>query len=85
MILASCALHNYIKRSDEQKPVRFRHYMLEGEELENSQWPFDEEIDHGGNRSSLNALNIRNLFAKYFSTVGSVPWQHDVAINGYKK
>lgn len=36
----------------------------------------------GGNRSSVAAGEIRDMFTEYFNTTGAVPWQYSAVERG---
>ncbi|XP_060857126.1 uncharacterized protein LOC132934786 [Metopolophium dirhodum] len=40
--------------------------------------PYGEDVNTTSHRGTRSANDMRNTFADYFSSVGAVPWQHDI-------
>jgi len=66
-------LHNYLlsKKDLNYIPAKYR-----TENLETLQSRLCNMGQQGGNRSSIEAGELRDIFAQYFNTTGAVPWQY---------
>ena len=88
VVLASCALHNLMRKKSSTKRLYTPPGSLDAEnsesrEVVNGEWRIDEEPQglipfekvHNG-KQSYNAKECRDMFAQYFvSDAGQVPWQ----------
>jgi hypothetical protein len=73
VILATCALHNFLRDDSVSFP---------DEECEANNIAFSI-LPHVGGNSTVEALNVRDLFSEYFiSPVGSVEWQRRMTRRG---
>lgn len=80
LITYTCVLlHNYLlsKKVYNYIPAAYR--------IENSETPKSGLCSirqQGGNRTSITAGKIRDMFSQYFNTTGAVPWQYDAIEKG---
>jgi len=76
---ACVLLHNYLLSKKELNyiPVKYR-----TENLETLQSGLCSVGQQGGNRSSIEAGEVRDMFAQYFNTTGAVPWQYAAVEKG---
>lgn len=76
---ACVLLHNFLlqKKVRSYIPIKYR---------SNNSEIFESRLcsvrQQGGNRSSISAGEVRDMFATYFNTIGIVPWQYDIEKRG---
>lgn len=82
VVLASCALHNFLRRESNSYIIAT---SVDNEDTETGEtlygeWRKDSQIIHGlkntnSKNSSNDAKQCRNNYMNYFNTIGIVPWQ----------
>ena len=86
LVLAACALHNFLCRSSSRRASYMPDGAVDREELGNiipGSWRTDypggtyERPAFGGMRPSATALETQAIFKEYFNNEGAVPWQQD--------
>ena len=81
-MLASCVLHNFLRTNTSSTniytPPEFIDREINGTVVE-AEWRQNAGngniLQQGGNRSTLEAREIRDELCEYFNTDGQVPWQ----------
>jgi len=86
VVLAACVLHNFLR----SKPSSMNIYsppdyidrenqeiVIDAEWRQNAGNCLPNILQQGGNRSTLEAREIRDKLCDYFNTNGEVPWQWD--------
>ena len=88
IVQATVVLHNYLRIKDIEANEYITPEMVdqENEIQENipgswrrfqGSWCFQDVTRIGRNNSTIQAMEIRDEFCKYFCGVGAVPWQYD--------
>lgn len=77
--MASCILHNFLRRKIGEHYVSTNHYEVENTELD---LPPDTScllsMEKGHNRNATeSAKEVRNAYKEYFISGGAVEWQNN--------
>lgn len=67
IILATCILHNFIKKYNIESPAVYPTIPLTNNVL--------EDLPSQNGNATTDAFRVRELYKTYFNTVGVVPWQ----------